>query len=67
FPDRVVALQNASDPDVTLGYHVGEYVNNLSHPSTTEENYSAIWSNCLNFERHTGVLNNSLRIIQHDA
>lgn len=67
FPDRVVALQNASDPDVTLGYHVGEYVNNLSHPSTTEENYSAIGSNCLNFERHTGVLNNSLRIIQHDA
>jgi len=64
FPDAVVGLLNASDPDVTLGNHVGEYVNNLSHPSTTEENYSAIGSNCLNFESHTQVRRHEERVIQ---
>ena len=63
YPDRVVALQNASDPDVTLGGHVGEYVNNLRHPGTTEENYSAIGTNCLNVESHTGVLDDESRVI----
>ena len=64
FPDKIVGLLNASDPDVTLGYHVGEYVNNISHPSTTEENYGAAGSSCLNFEKMTRVLQNGARVIQ---
>ena len=63
FPKKVVGLLNASDPDVTLGYHVGEYVNNLSHPSTTEENYAAAGTSCLNFEHHTKVLSDDSRVI----
>lgn len=64
FPDKVVGLLNASDPDVTLGYHVGEYVNNISHPSTTEENYGAAGSLCLSFEKITRILHNTARVIQ---
>ena len=63
FPDAVVGLLNASDPDVTLANHTCEYVNNLSHPSTTEENYSAIGSNGLNFENHTQVRQHDKRVI----
>jgi hypothetical protein len=37
YPDENISLFNASDPDVTLGYHVGEYTNNCPHTSTTEE------------------------------
>jgi hypothetical protein len=55
YPDRVVSLLNASDPDVTLGFHVGEYVNNFPHCSTTEENYTAIGTNGLCFEDISGV------------
>lgn len=61
FPDKHVSLFNASDPDVTLGYHVGEYVNNCPHANTTEENYSAIGSNVLCFEFHTGVHDDPVR------
>lgn len=55
YPDRIVSLLNASDPDVTLGFHVGEYVNNCPHCSTTEENYTAIGTNGLCFEDISGV------------
>lgn len=55
LPDMVISLFNASDPDVTLGYHVGEYVNNVPHTTTTEENYTAIGTNGLCFEDITGV------------
>lgn len=65
FPQKNVALFNASDPDVTLGNHVGEYVNNLCHANTTEENYAAAGSSCLGFEEITGVLLDDKRVIQH--
>jgi len=64
FPDKVVGLLNASDPDVTLGYHVGKYVNNFPYVNTTEENYAAAGSSLLNFEPITGVLSDPDRIIQ---
>jgi hypothetical protein len=57
FPDKTVAIVNASDPDVTLADHVGEYVNNPCHPPTTEENFTAAGTNGLGFEEITGVLN----------
>jgi len=47
YPNKSVSLVNASDPDVTLGNHVGQYVNNLNHPYTTEENLSALGTNPL--------------------
>ncbi len=56
-PTTVVSLLNASDPDVTFGFHVGEYVNNVPHVATTEENYTAIGSNGLLFEQLTDVHN----------
>lgn len=64
FPDKTISLLNASDPDVTLGYHVGEYVNNIPHTTTTEENYTAMGTNGLCFEGITGVHENPSRIIQ---
>jgi hypothetical protein len=45
-----VCILNASDPDVTLGNHVGEYVNNVPHTSTTEENFAAIGTSGLCWE-----------------
>ncbi len=60
FPEMIVSLFNASDPDVTLGNHVGEYVNNLDHATTTEENYTAMGTNGLCFEKITGI-HDSLR------
>jgi hypothetical protein len=63
YPDKTVSLFNASDPDVTLGNHVGEYVNNLDHCSTTEENYTALGTNGLCFEGITGVHNDSSRVV----
>jgi len=64
-PDVPVALFNASDPDVTLGNHVGEYVNNLCHTSTTEENYAAAGTSGLGFEQMTCVLKDPQgRVIQ---
>lgn len=63
-PDKIVSLVNASDPDVTLGNHVGEYVNNWPHIHTTEENYTAMGSNGLCFESITGVLENPARLNQ---
>lgn len=63
-PAKTVALFNASDPDVTLGGHVGEYVNNLCHASTTEENFAAAGTSGMGFEHMTGVLNNRRRIHQ---
>lgn len=50
FPDKIISLFNASDPDVTLGYHVGEYVNYICFSFTTEENYTAMGTNGLCFE-----------------
>jgi len=64
FPDEIVSLLNASDPDVTLGYHVGEYVNNIPHTFTTEENYTAMGTNGLCFEGITRVHSDPKRIIQ---
>lgn len=64
YPDKIVSLFNASDPDVTLGYHVGEYVNNLNHATTTEENYTALGTNGLCFETITGVHQDPARLIQ---
>ncbi len=64
FPEKIISLFNASDPDVTLGYHVGEYVNHLNHPNTTEENYTALGTNGLCFETITNVHHNPLRLIQ---
>lgn len=63
YPDKSVSLFNASDPDVTLGNHVGEYVNNLDHCSTTEENYTALGTNGLCFETITGVHQDPRRVI----
>lgn len=53
--NHLVSLVNASDPDVTLGYHVCEYVNNPSIGQTTEENWSAGGTNGLCFEEVTNV------------
>jgi hypothetical protein len=64
FPDKIVSLFNASDPDVTLGNHVGEYVNNLDHATTTEENYAAVATSLLCFETITGVHEDDARLIQ---
>lgn len=64
FPDKIISLFNASDPDVTLGYHVGEYVNNIGHTYTTEENYTALGTNGLCFETITKVHENPIRLIQ---
>lgn len=64
FPDKIVSLFNASDPDVTLGYHVGEYTNNMPHTNTTEENYTAMGSNGICFETITGVHENPTRLFQ---
>jgi O-acetyl-ADP-ribose deacetylase (regulator of RNase III) len=55
FPDKQISLFNASDPDVTLGNHVGEYVNNCPHNTTTEENYTAMGTNGLCFEGITKI------------
>lgn len=64
FPDKIVSLFNASDPDVTLGDHVGEYTNNLEHANTTEENYTAIGTNGICFEGITRVHESPARLIQ---
>lgn len=58
FPSKKISLVNASDPDVTIGFHLGEYTNNLtnSHPPTTEEHDAAIGTNALCFEGITQVL-----------
>lgn len=64
FPDKNVSLFNASDPDVTLGYHVGEYVNNCPHTNTTEENYTAMGTNWLCFEEITQVQKSKNRLHQ---
>lgn len=64
FPEEIVALYNASDPDVTLGNHVGEYTNNCPHTSTTEENYTAMGTNGLCFEQITKVLEDDQRVIE---
>ncbi len=64
YPHKTISLVNASDPDVTLGYHVGEYVNNIPHTFTTEENYTAMGTNGLCFEDITGVHENPNRIYQ---
>jgi len=64
LPEKTVAIFNASDPDVTLGNHVGEYVNNMNHPPTTEEHFTALGTNGLSFEEITNVHGHSDRIIQ---
>ena len=64
YPDKTVSLLNASDPDVTLGYHVGEYVNNLDHATTTEENYTAMGTNGICFETITDIHSDPNRIVQ---
>lgn len=64
YPEISISLFNASDPDVSLGFHVGEYVNNCPHTITTEENYTAMGTNGLCFEGITGVHQDSKRLIQ---
>lgn len=64
YPEKNVSLFNASDPDVTLGYHVGEYTNNMPHTFTTEENYTAMGTNGVCFEEVTDVHKEPHRIIQ---
>lgn len=64
FPEKNVSLFNASDPDVTLGNHVGQYVNNMPHTLTTEENYTASGTNGLCFPGITGVHNDPSRLIE---
>lgn len=64
FPETIISLFNASDPDVTLGNHVGEYVNNINHATTTEENYTAAGTNGICFESATDIHNASYRIVQ---
>jgi hypothetical protein len=54
-PHHKVSLANASDPDVTLGNHVGEYVNSRNIGNTTEENYAAMGTNGLSFEGITDI------------
>ncbi len=64
YPDKTVSLFNASDPDVTLGNHVGEYVNSLNgNCTTTEENYTALGTNGLCFETITGVHEDPSRVV----
>lgn len=66
FPDKTVSIFNASDPDVTLGNHVTEYMNNCPHgASTTEEHYSMLGTNGLCFESITGVHENPDERIIH--
>ncbi|MBA3236831.1 MAG: hypothetical protein H0T62_00585 [Parachlamydiaceae bacterium] len=66
FPETIISLFNASDPDVTLGNHVGEYTNNMPHTTTTEENYTAIGSNGLCFKSITHVHDFPERLIHVD-
>lgn len=66
FPDKIVSLFNASDPDVTFGNHVGEYTNNMPHTTTTEENYTAMGTNGLCFKSITKVHKDKNRVIQVD-
>ncbi len=61
-PSHQVFLVNASDPDVTLGQHVGQYVNNLVHASTTEENYAACTTSLLCDEQITQIMQYPERI-----
>jgi hypothetical protein len=64
FPEKTVSIFNASDPDVTLGWHVGEYTNNMPHKApTTEEHYTAMGSNGLCFEDITRVHEDPSRLI----
>lgn len=64
YPEKIISLFNASDPDVSLGYHVGEYTNNWPHTITTEENYTAMGTNGLCFEGITNVHAFSERLLQ---
>lgn len=62
YPDLRVSVFNASDPDVTLGNHVGEYTNNCPHTTTTEENYTALGTNGICSEGITGIHETSQKI-----
>lgn len=64
YPEKIISLFNASDPDVSLGFHVGEYVNHWPHTITTEENYTAMGTNGLCFEGITDVHSFPDRLIQ---
>ncbi len=64
YPSKVISLFNASDPDVTLGNHVGEYTNNMPHTTTTEENFTAMGSNGICFETITQVHKHLDRLFQ---
>lgn len=64
FPEKTIGLVNASDPDVTWGNHVGEYVLHICHASTTEENFAAAGTSGLGFEGISRVREHPDRIIQ---
>lgn len=55
YSDKTISVVNASDPDVTLGNHVGEYVNTRIEMFTTEENFTAMGTNGLCFETLTNI------------
>lgn len=61
-PSANVFLVNASDPDVTLGKHVGEYVNNFPHNHTTEENFAACTTSLLCDQEMTRIMEHHERI-----
>jgi hypothetical protein len=67
YPHLIISLFNASDPDVTLGFHVGQYVNNLCHTFTTEENYAAAGTSPIKFEGITRVHHSIDRLVQIKA
>lgn len=65
YPEKTVSIFNASDPDVTLGNHVTEYMNTVPHhAATTEEHYSMMGTNLLCFEEITGIHSKEGRILQ---
>lgn len=67
FPDQTVALINPSDPDATLGNIVGEQINEIRSNGTTEENFTALGTNGLCFEKITGIFSDvARRVIQMD-
>ncbi|MBA2728746.1 MAG: hypothetical protein H0U49_11315, partial [Parachlamydiaceae bacterium] len=64
YPEKVISLFNASDPDVTLGNHVGEDTNKQSQIIATKENYAAMGTNGLCFEKITNVHHDLNRLFQ---
>ncbi len=56
MPDKQVYVVNASDPNCTLGYLIGQYGNNLRDAHTTEEGYAMVTSLVLTGWEHVNGL-----------